>query len=512
MKDNTTIDQLLDRNFARTHAGVLGMTEADFYRPERVLQFGTGVLLRGLVDYVIDGANKAGLFDGSVVVVKSTDSPLAGFAGQDNLYTLVEQGVQAGEIMDKKHLVSCISRVLTTRSQWDKILQCAADPAIDVVVSNTTEAGLVYVEELFDERAPKTFPGKLAAYLWRRYEVFNGDPNKGMVILPCELRRGNGRLLEAFVLEHARHNDLPGQFLAWLRKSNVFCNTLVDRIVPGTTADRDLIEWDSDLQYIDRLHVRVEPYLLWAIEGNEDLVRRLPFTRVDSRVIISEDIAGYEEQKIRILNGSNTAVALAAFLAGCDTILDTVSDPLFAAFTRQVIDNEILPVITDECPHAAVFANETLDRFRNPYVQYKLLNIALQCSSKINSRNADTIVRYYNRFQRYPPLTIVGLASFFIFYTPMGRRDGAYFGLRNNEPYFYRDDHAEWICGVLEDVDWSDSRQATDAVSKILGNGAIFSKELASVPGLARTVAEHGLALCRAGIRITINQYLEDTK
>lgn len=499
---------LLCRAFIADNPDAFKLNQDVLNLPEKVIQFGTGVLLRGLVDYVIDAANKKQIFNGSVVVIKSTDGNVAEFEQQDNLYTVIEQGLHLGEIVEQKHLITCISRVLSAHDDWGEILQCAADPSIEIVISNTTEAGLVFVEEVFDNQTPKSFPAKLCAYLWRRYSVFNGDENRGMVILPTELRSHNGQLLQEFILRHADNNKLPPAFLDWVSTSNHFCNTLVDRIVPGKSEKDDLVLWDNALSYVDHLHTKAEPYLLWAIEGNNIVKAKLPFALNDERVIIAENIAGYEEQKLRILNGSNSIVVSPAYLAGCNTLFDTVTDNLFAGYTTRLIDEEIIPTIIDQCPNARAFADDVLDRFGNPFVQYKLLNIVLQSSSKMNSRNATTIIRYYHAYGQYPPLTLIGLASFFLFYTPKEKEGCAYYGSRDGVRYPYRDEHADFICTALEHINWMDNDLAINAVTKILGNERIFSPELASLPELASSVVQFCAILKSNGIRETIAYYL----
>jgi tagaturonate reductase len=443
-----------------------------------------------------------------VVVIKSTGGSIAEFEQQNNLYTLLEQGMHCGEIIDKKHVVSCISRVLTSHTDWQAILQCAAKESIDIVISNTTEAGLVYEEEVLNNHPPQSFPAKLTAYLLHRYNTFNGSLTKGMLILPTELRNNNGELLKEFVLQHARYNKLPAEFLAWVNACCNFCNTLVDRIVPGKSEKDDLIVWNNKLSYFDSLHTKTEPFLLWAIEGNNTIKEKLSFAQIDDRVLIAENIEGYKEQKLRILNGSNSIVISPAYLAGCNTLLDTVTDPLFSAYTTKLINNEIIPTIIAECPNAHAFAKDVLDRFGNPFIQYQLLNIAFQASSKMNSRNTATIVKYYRAYGEFPPLILIGFASFFLFYTPEAKKDGSYYALRDTVTYYFRDEHAQFLCGVLENINWLNSELATEAINTILGNNQVFSPELSALPGLAGAIANFCMVLKRDGIKETIAAYL----
>jgi tagaturonate reductase len=502
--------ELLNTETIKKHPGGFGIEDNLFHLPEKVLQFGTGILLRGLVDYLIDKANNQNIFNGRVVVIKSTGNDVKEFAAQNNIYTVIEKGVYNGEAVEHKTIVTCISRVLPAQQQWQAVLQCANDPAIEIIVSNTTEAGLVFQEEIFsDEEPPKSFPAKLTAYLWQRFKRFNSDAEKGMIILPTELVSNNGEVLKQFVLQHAANNNIADGFVEWINKNNHFCNTLVDRIVPGRSEKDDSINWNENIQYTDHLHTTVEPYLLWAIQGNDTVKQKLSFIQADNRAVVAESIEGFKEQKLRILNGSNTTVVAPGYLAGLNTVYDTVIDKVFKAFTQQLIDEEILPTIIDECPTAPAFAKETMDRFANPFIRYPLLNVALQCSSKMNSRNGATIIRYYKKNEQFPPLISIGLASFFLFYTPAGKENDTYYGLRNEEKYSYRDEHTTFLCSTLESTDWLNKEDAEKSVTVVLNNNKIFSPELASLPGIIEMITKLCSQLKIDGIRKTIEQHLK---
>ena len=215
-------------------AEIIVPDEAIFNLPEKVLQFGTGVLLRGLPDYFIDKANRQGVFNGRIVVVKSTSTGSASeFDNQDSLYTLCVKGIENGQKVEENIISSAISRVLSANEHWDEILKCAQNPEMKIVISNTTEVGIQLVKESIDANPPESFPAKLLAFLFERYQAFNGSEESGMVIVPTELIVGNGDKLKAILLDLARFNQLNEAFINWLENNNSFCNSLVDRIVPG---------------------------------------------------------------------------------------------------------------------------------------------------------------------------------------------------------------------------------------------------------------------------------------
>jgi tagaturonate reductase len=278
--------------------------EALFNLPEKVLQFGTGVLLRGLPDYFIDKANKQGIFNGRIVVVKSTDSDSTAFDKQDGLYTICVRGIDNGKTVEENIVNASISRVLSAKTEWNKILTCAHNPEMKIVVSNTTEVGIQLVQDDITDEPPVSFPGKLLAFLYERFKVFKGNAESGMLIVPTELITDNGSKLESIVLELAHRNNLDFKFIEWLENHNTFCNSLVDRIVPGKPDAEDTQKIEKALGYGDELLTMSEVFCLWAIEGNEKVKDVLSFYQVDEGVVIAPDITLFKELKLRLLNGT----------------------------------------------------------------------------------------------------------------------------------------------------------------------------------------------------------------
>src|SRR5215217_4024611 len=217
-----------------TSQAVVKPKDAVFSLSEKVLQFGTGVLLRGLPDYFIDKANRNGVFSGRIVVVKSTDSGDAhAFDEQDGLYTLCIRGIESGKQVEENVICSGISRVLSAKAQWNDVLQCAQNPEITIIISNTTEVGIQLVEESIFQNPPASFPAKLLAFLYERFKKFGHNEAAKLVVLPTELLTDNGKKLQTIVVALAQFNKLEEPFLTWLQKAVYFCNTLVDCIVPG---------------------------------------------------------------------------------------------------------------------------------------------------------------------------------------------------------------------------------------------------------------------------------------
>ncbi len=401
----------------RTHA-VTKPAAALFSLPEKVLQFGTGVLLRGLPDYFIDKANRQSMFNGRIVVVKSTDSGDAGaFDRQDGLYTLCIRGIEAGHKVEENIICSAISRVLSARDQWLDILRLAHNPEMQIIVSNTTEVGIQLVEDDISRNPPVSFPGKLLAFLYQRFKAFKGSPESGMIIIPTELIVDNGKKLAGIVKELAQIARLDADFLIWLEQHCRFCSSLVDRIVPGKPAAAPLQQLTHDLGYTDDLLAISEVYRLWAIEGDQKVRSILSFAAADEGVIIQPDIEIYRELKLRLLNGTHTLSCGLAYLTGFATVKNAMDDTDFSNFVADLMLKEIAPAIPYDVPlqEARDFGLQVLDRFRNPHIQHQWLSITMQYSSKIKSRVIPVLLRHYQQHSTPPTHLTLGFAAYLLF-------------------------------------------------------------------------------------------------
>ncbi|WP_212002459.1 tagaturonate reductase [Chitinophaga sp. HK235] len=471
-----------------------GVHEKTFHFPEKILQFGTGVLLRGLVDYLVDKANRNGIYEGRIVVVKSTDGDTTEFSNQDGLFTTHIKGIAQGELVDQVLINSSISRVLQSNADWQAVLGAVRQPALQTIISNTTEVGIQYVPEKIGASAPASFPGKLLAVLKERYDYFQGSANTGFVIVPTELVVDNGRLLKEIVLKLAAYNDMPATFIQWIETDNRFCNSLVDRIVPGKP--RNLAEIAQQAGYTDKLWIEVEPFLLWAIEGDEHIQSVLGFHKTDERMLITPSIVPFREQKLRILNGSHTAAVPLAFLSGLNTVYECMQDEYMRHFFHEVILREILPTIQDTCPQATSFAQDVLDRFANPFIAHKLISITFQESSKMNARNVRTLVRYYHQYKTIPEYMSLGFAAMLLFLKPTRVEDGKYFGMRGTEEYTITDDNAPIFA-----AHWASYTSALQLAERVCADEKLWESDLATIPHFAEKVAAHLEELMKNGVK-----------
>jgi len=478
-----------------------------FELPEKVLQFGTGVLLRGLPDYFIDKANKQGIFNGRVVVVKSTDSDSSAFDRQDGLYTICVRGVEHAHTVEENIINASISRVLGAKTEWPRILECAHNPEMKIILSNTTEVGIQLVQDDITAEPPFSFPGKLLAFLYERFKAFNGSRESGMVIVPTELITDNGAKLESIVLELAHLNNLDFKFIEWLENHNTFCNSLVDRIVPGKPGREETKKIETALGYSDELMTMSEVFRLWAIEGNEKVKEVLSFSRADAGMIITADITLFKELKLRLLNGTHTFSCGTAFLSGFNITRDAVLDPVYGKFTKQLMHTEIapaIPFVIDEKVKED-FANSVFERFSNPFIDHQWLSITVQCTSKMKMRNIPLIKRHYELNSTVPIYMATGFAAYLL-YMKVTRKDGnKYYGERNGEAYEIKDDSAGYFFTV-----WNKAN--TDEVAaEVMSNEELWEADLVKLPGFLQAVQGQLQEFVTNGVLHTVEQ-LESNK
>jgi tagaturonate reductase len=484
--------------------------EKVFGLPEKVLQFGTGVLLRGLPDYFIDKANRRGIFNGRIVVIKSTDSGDAGvFDRQDGLYTLCIRGLEEGKKTEENIVCSAISRVLSAKDQWPEILRCAQNPDMQVIISNTTEVGIQLVADDIRQTPPMSFPGKLLAFLYERWRFFKGSPESGMVIVPTELIVGNGKKLAAIIGELAKTNGVEAEFVHWMKEHCRFCDSLVDRIVPGKPDKATTQQLQADLGYTDDLLSISEVYRLWAIEGDEKVRSVLTFAQADPGVIIRPDIEIFRELKLRLLNGTHTLSCGLAFLAGHATVKNAMDDPAFSGFVTDLMLKEIAPSIPYDVPlqDAKDFGIQVLDRFRNPHIQHQWISITMQYSSKMKMRDLPVLLRHYELAGKggsarsggiVPERFALGFAAYLLFMKAVKKEQDGYKGESRGQLYPIQDDKAGWYYELWQQY------PADELVDRVLGDESMWGADLTRLKGFPEAVKEKLNALITKGAAAAI--------
>ena len=491
----------------RLPVDLLGLEDGWDELPDRVLQFGTGVLLRGLPDYFIDKSNRHGVFNGRVVIVKSTDGAGADeFDTQDGLYTLHVRGLQSGVEVRESILISAISRVLSAAKQWQEILDIAVNPDVSVVISNTTEVGIVFDEnDELTASPPASFPAKLTALLYRRFLHFAGDIDKGWVVLPTELIGENATRLKAIVVQLAQLHGLGSDFIRWLDEANDFCNTLVDCIVPGKLPITESQQVESQLGYQDGLAIMSEPFRLWAIESSSQRVlERLSFAQVDDSMVIAPDISKFKELKLRLLNGTHTLSCGLAILSGFTTVKEAMQHTVFARYVRLLMRQEIIPAIiggdiAEE--DALTFADSVIDRFSNPFLNHQWLSISLNYTSKMQMRNVALLERYMQRRKSPPHYMALGFAAYLRFMKCEISTDGIYRGDVGHGPYVINDKQAPYFANL-----WA-THEPYGLVDTVLKDQDLWQVDLSALVGFSEKVKHYLVQLLNDDALDVVKQF-----
>ena len=481
--------------------GKLGVesTAPSSLKPVRILQIGDGNFLRGFVDWMVDVTNGAGLMNGEVIMAQPIDRGIADLMkAQDQLFTVLLRGVQNGQPVQSKRLVSCVKDTLNPYSQWDTMLATMQDPALRFVVSNTTEAGIAYVAEAMVEgQCPANFPAKLTALLLARFKAFGGSPESGLVFLPAELIEANGTKLKNYVLQFAQAWSLPAEFISWVQTHNVFCNTLVDRIVPGFPA-AEAEALFADFGYKDPLTVAAEPFLLWVIEGPTKIAEELPLHKAGLDVVWTDDLQPYRTRKVRILNGAHTASSLAAYCAGLDTVREMTEDPVVSQFLKKVMFEEIVPFVPLPDAERKAYANTIMERFANPHIRHELISIALNSVSKWQVRVLPTIKDYAAKHGKAPAGLSFSLAALLTFYKGQFAANGDYEGLRQGQSYPIKD-NAD-ILAIMHNA-WNGATNMNQVAASLLADIRLWGEDLTLVPGLAQQTASALIRIKEIGIK-----------
>lgn len=470
--------------------------------PEKVLQFGEGNFLRAFVDWMIELSNRKGDFNGSVVICQPLEQGLGEVLNAQNCqYTVIMRGVENGEAVERIEQISSVSRCINPYENYEALMEVARSEELRCVVSNTTEAGIAYhAGDKRDDRPPVSYPAKLCAFLHERFTTFDGAQDKGLLILPVELIDDNGRNLKRIVLQYAREWALGERFTNWLEQSCCFASTLVDRIVTGYPRDQ-IDELQKRLGYEDCALDTCEVFNLWVIEAGAKWSEVFPVAKTDAHVVWTNDVVPFKKRKVRILNGAHTATVLAAYIAGHEYVLDFMKDPAFKNYMNGMLLDEVVPTLDLPRDDLISFAQSVNDRFSNPFIRHRLLDIALNSCSKYGARCLPSLLAYVEQFQKLPPRLTFALAAFMRFYRGAWR-DGRFWGEREDGGIYEIRDSRE----VLDCMDkaWK-AGDAAAAARAILGNTALWNgRNLLLVPELEAGVTAYLERMLADGVRTTI--------
>jgi tagaturonate reductase len=471
-------------------------TNLSISRPIRVIQFGEGNFLRAFVDYALQVLNRDTAFDGSVAVVQPIPNGLVDLLeSQDGLYTLLQKGVTKGEIIDNQFVIDVIEKCINPHKQITAFEQLAKLDTLEFVVSNTTEAGIMYDEkDTYDGNPPNTFPGKLTLLLHKRFEHFNGDVSKGLTIIPCELINNNADALKECVLSYAALWSLGAEFNDWIHKANQFHNTLVDRIVPGYPKN-EASKLCQQFGYEDKLIVSAESFFLWVVEADEALKKKLPFDKTAINVKFVQSIQPYRTRKVRILNGIHTSMVPFCYLHGLRTVKESIDDDFASQFIKGMMRTEIIPSIDMDKNELEGYADEVFDRFRNPFIVHKLESIALNSISKFKVRVLPSLLSYFEKYHQLPSYSSLALSSLIVFYR----------GTFQDQKLPVQD--APEILDFFENA-W-ENFDDDQLVSAVLSNESFWDMDLTKIDGLATLVSQMVGVIKNHGVKTAFNQFIQ---
>lgn len=386
--------------------------------PERVLQFGEGNFLRAFVDYFIDMMNEKAGFNSKVVLCQPIAPGLADMINaQEGLYTLFLRGFQDGQKVNKKRVISCVSRCLNPYQDYEAVLECASNPDLRFIACNTTEAGIVYDPACKLEDVPaSSFPGKLTQVLYHRYKA----GKKGIIMLACELIDNNGKELLKCVNQYIEQWGLEDGFKKYVNEDCTFCGSLVDRIVPGRIRDpKEVAELEQKHGYADPLLDVGEVFGVWVIEGDTKLNDVLPFRKagLEDHVFVTPDMSPYKKRKVRILNGAHTGFVLGAYLGGYDIVRDCMHDDTILGYMNKMLLDEVVPILPLDQDDCKKFAAAVEDRFNNPFVNHELMSISLNSTSKWRARNMPSFLEYIEKNGKLPTCLTMSFAAYIAFYS-----------------------------------------------------------------------------------------------
>ena len=447
-------------------------------RPIKVLQFGEGNFLRAFVDWMIDIMNEKTDFNGDIQIIQPIEHGMGkAVNAQDGLYHVVLNGIQGGHQSQETRLITAVAGVINPFENFQSYLKAAENVNLKFIFSNTTEAGIIFTESDLDLKVlPATFPGKLTVFLYHRYQFFNGATSSGLTLMPCELIEKNGENLKKTILQYITHWNLPEGFKNWILQHNIFCNTLVDRIVPGFPKDT-IEEIQKATGYDDNLVVMAEPFHLWVIEGSPDAQKDFPANKAGLQVKFVNDLTPYRTRKVRILNGAHTALVPVAYLNSFRTVRESVEDTITGGFLRKAIFEEIIPTL--DLPKEALqeFANDVIERFQNPFIKHELMSIALNSISKYKVRVLPSVLKYIEIKQQLPYRLIFSLASLIRFYK--GEWHGEIIPV-NDTPDILKFFGVVWKIKSLEDI-----------ARETLANTSFWGQDLNQIKGLTDRVTKH---------------------
>jgi tagaturonate reductase len=447
-------------------------------RQVKILQFGEGHFLRAFIGWIVDILNEKTSFQGAIEIVQPNSHGMAALLNQqEGLFHVFSNGIQDGKIISETRLITSVKDAYDPHRVFNRFIKSAENPHLQFVVSYTNDAGIEFhPTDRNHSVLSETYPGKVAQLLYHRYNYFQGDPTKGLIMLPCELVDNNGAALKQAVLKYVDLWKLSSMFKVWIEKHTIFCNTLIDRIVPEIHRDA-LKDIQTKVGFEDNLAVITEPFLLWIIEANETIQKKFPQEKIDLPIKFVDDLTPYRNRKVRILNGAHTILVPVGYLQGLRTVSEAINDATCGAFVREAIQEEIIPTLDLPKEELEQFARDVMERFQNPFIRHELSTIALNSISKYKIRVLPSVLEYHKRTNLLPQRLLKALAAMILFYR--GTWKGKVLPV-NDTSQIMNFFSTYWNNHSVEEV-----------VHATLANRSFWETDLTKIPQLKETVMQY---------------------
>jgi fructuronate reductase len=358
-----------------------------------VVHLGVGAFHRAHQAVIFDDRLAQGERDWAICGV-SLRSPATrdALAPQDGLYTLCVRGPEREDV----RIVGALHELLVAPENPQALLDRLADSRVRIVSLTITEKGYCHdpatcdlapdhpmvAHDLANPHAPQSAPGLLVEALYRR-RLAGMAP---FTVLSCDNLPSNGATTKRVTTQFARLRD--PELAKWIDERVAFPSTMVDRIVPATTDD-DQRRVSARLGVVDAWPVVTEPFFQWVVED------RFPAGRPrldDSGATLVADVAPFEMAKLRLLNGTHSALAYLGYLAGFETLSEVMGEPAFARFARGLMDEEVTPTLAAHgLGDLESYKAQLIGRFRNPGLRHRTEQIAMDGTQKLPQRLLATI-------------------------------------------------------------------------------------------------------------------------
>lgn len=457
---------------------------------EKIIQIGEGNFLRAFIDYYIQLAKEKDGYDGDVVICQPRNNTkiIDALRSQDCKYNVLLRGRYNGKVVDDIKEINCISRAVDTVSEYADLVELFKSDDLQLVISNTTEAGICFnANDKISDSPNVSFPAKLTALLYERYKADKSP----VVFLPVELIENNGDALKACVIKYIKLWNLEDEFISFVSNECSFCNTLVDRIVTGH------VDYKNDV-----CAVACEPYECFIIQADDRARAILPFSDKIGNISYVDDLMPYRTRKVRILNGAHTMSVLAAYHMGFDIVRDMMQDELMNKYVKKGLYEQVIPTIDLPAEELRVFADSVLERFDNPFIDHKLLDISLNSIAKFKARCLCSLIDYKRITGKLPAIICFGLAALINFYDGEFV-DGKFIGKRSDENYEIKDSN-----DVLEFFE--NAFKSDDAVSSLLSNKDFWDADLTEIDGLCNLVKKYYNEIKTYGMRKAVEKVVCD--